>query len=80
MVLEPVLCPTYQSSDIIRHGLLGEGKPCYKCRNSECQRCTFMLNYTYRDRLPEVKQLSSVVMDLIVNQFLVWVSVYPFSI
>ena len=56
MVLEPVLCPTCQSSDIVRHGLSGEGKPRYKCRNSECQRCTFMLNYTYRGRLPEVKQ------------------------
>lgn len=28
----------------------------HKCRNSECQHCTLMLNYTYRGRLPEVKQ------------------------
>jgi len=56
MLLELVLCPTCQNSDIVRHSLSGEGKPRYKCRNSECQRCTFMLNYTYRGRLPEVKQ------------------------
>ncbi len=45
MVLEPVLSPTCQSSDIVRHSLLGERKPRYKCCNSEYQRCTFMLNY-----------------------------------
>lgn len=56
MILEPVLCPTCQSSDVVRHGPSAEGKPRYKCRNRECQRCTFILNYTYRGRLPEVKQ------------------------
>jgi len=56
MVLEPVLCPTCQSSDIVRYGLSAEGEPRYKCRNSECQRWTFILNYTYRGRLSEVKQ------------------------
>jgi transposase-like protein len=56
MVLEPVLCPTCHSSDVVRHGRSGEGKPRYKCRNSECQRCGFMLDYTDRGHLPEVKQ------------------------
>lgn len=56
MVLEPVLCPTCQSSDVVRHGPSAESKSRYKCRNSECQRCTFILNYTYRGCLAEVKQ------------------------
>jgi transposase-like protein len=56
MVLEPVLCPTCQSSDVVRHGSSDEGKPRYKCRNPKCDRCTFILNYTYRGHLAEVKQ------------------------
>jgi transposase-like protein len=64
MVLEPVLCPTCQGIDVVRHGLSGEGKPRYKCRNPECQRCTFILNYTYQGRLSEVKQK---ICDMAVN-------------
>lgn len=56
MVLEPVLCPTCQGSSVVRHGPSAEGKPRYKCRNQDCQRCTFILTYTYRGHLPEVKQ------------------------
>lgn len=56
MVLDPVLCPTCQSSDVVRHGKSGEGKPRYKCRNVDCQRCTFIINYTNRGHRSEVKQ------------------------
>jgi insertion element IS1 protein InsB len=56
MVLEPVLCPSCQSIDVGRHGHTGEGKPRYRCYNPDCQRCTFILNYSYQGRLPEVKQ------------------------
>ena len=42
--------------DIVRHGLSAEGKPRYKCHNPDCQRCTFILNYSYQGHLPEVKQ------------------------
>lgn len=64
MVLEPVLCPSCQSSDVVKHGSSGEGKPRYRCRNQECERCTFILNYTYRGYLPEVKQQ---IADMAVN-------------
>jgi transposase-like protein len=56
MVLEPVLCPACQSSDIVKHGQSGEGKQRYKCRNSTCARSTFILHYAYRGYLPAVKQ------------------------
>jgi transposase-like protein len=56
MVLEPVLCPTCGSSDVVKHGQSGEGKQRYKCRNSECSRCTFIGHYAYRGYLLEVKQ------------------------
>ena len=32
------------------------GKERYRCRNTECKRCTFILNYTYKGYLPEVKE------------------------
>nr|WP_207211197.1 IS1 family transposase [Leptolyngbya sp. Cla-17] len=56
MVLELVLCPTCESSDVVKHGQSGEDKQRYKCRNPECGRSTFIREYAYRGYLPEVKQ------------------------
>jgi insertion element IS1 protein InsB len=64
MVLEPVLCRTCQSINVGRHGRSAEGKPRYRCYNPDCQRCTFILNYSYQGRLPEVKQQ---ILDMAVN-------------
>jgi len=56
MLFNAIVCPSCQSIDIVKHGVSGEGKDRYKCRNVECERCTFILNYTYQDHLPEVKE------------------------
>jgi insertion element IS1 protein InsB len=56
MVLEPVPCPTCQSIDVFRHGRSAQGKSRYRCLNPDCERSTFILNYSYQGRLPEVKQ------------------------
>jgi insertion element IS1 protein InsB len=56
MVLEPVLCPDCQSSDVVKHGQSAAGKQRYKCRNPECRRSTFIKHYSYRGYLREVKQ------------------------
>jgi insertion element IS1 protein InsB len=56
MVLEPILCPCCQADDVVKYGQSGEGKQRYECRNSDCSRRTFILNYSYRAYLPEVKQ------------------------
>lgn len=64
MVLEPVLCPTCESSDVVKHGQSGEDKQRYKCRNPECGRTTFIREYAYRGYLPEVKQQ---IADMAVN-------------
>lgn len=64
MVLEPVVCPSCGSSNVVKHGQSAEGKQRYKCRNSECSRCTFIQVYAYRGYLPEVKQQ---IADMAVN-------------
>lgn len=56
MVLEPIVCPSCGSIDIVKHGQSREGKQRYKCLNSECSRCTFIQAYAYRGYLPELKQ------------------------
>jgi transposase-like protein len=56
MVLEPVLCPSCGSDDVVKHGQSDEGKQRYKCRNSDCTRRTFIRQYTYQRYLPDVKQ------------------------
>jgi insertion element IS1 protein InsB len=56
MVLEPILCPCCQDDDVVKYGQSGEGKQRYQCRNSDCSRRTFILDYSYRAYLPEVKE------------------------
>ena len=64
MVLEPVLCPTCGRHDVVKHGQSKAGKQRYKCRNSNCSRCTFIEDYAHRGYLPEVKQQ---IADMAVN-------------
>lgn len=56
MVVEPILCPSCGSEDVVKHGQSKEGKQRYKCRNLNCSRRTFIRQYAYRGYLPEVKQ------------------------
>jgi insertion element IS1 protein InsB len=51
-----VTCPECNSTDIVRNGKTHQGKQRYICRNSECSRRTFILNYTNNGYKPEVKQ------------------------
>jgi len=64
MVLEPVHCPNCDSTNIVKNGTSAAGKQRYCCRNSECHRRSFILNFTYRGYLPQVKQQIS---DMAVN-------------
>ena len=56
MVLEAVECPTCGGVDIHRHGQSATGKKRYICRNENCTRKTFILDYTYKGHLATVKQ------------------------
>lgn len=64
MVLEPICCPGCHTTDVVKHGKSAEGKQRYRCRNAECTRASFILNYSYRGYLPEVKQQ---IADMAVN-------------
>ena len=64
MVVEPVICPSCNSTNVARHGKSAAGKQRYCCRNLECQRRSFILDFTYRGYLPEVKQQIS---DMSIN-------------
>ena len=64
MVLEPILCPCCQGDDVVKYGQSGEGKQRYQCRNSDCSRRTFILDYSYRAYLPEVKEQ---ILDMTMN-------------
>lgn len=64
MVLEPFCCPAYQSSNVIKNGKSKEGKQCYRCHTQDCLRTSFILDYSYRGYLSEVKQqISDVAMN-----------------
>ena len=56
MVLKPIYCPDCRSSDVVKHGRSAAGKQRYCCRNCACSRRSFILNFSYRGRLAEVKQ------------------------
>jgi transposase-like protein len=55
MVLIAVLCPYCQSDQIIKRGKTETGKQRYRCQNPDCPHQSFVLNPTYKGRLPDVK-------------------------
>ncbi|MBW4527943.1 MAG: hypothetical protein KME18_22650 [Phormidium tanganyikae FI6-MK23] len=56
--------PDCQSIDVVKHGRSAAGKQLYRCRNLECVGRSFILNFSYRGRLPEVKAQIS---DMAIN-------------
>lgn len=51
-----VKCPFCQSTDVVKNGKSKQGKQRYRCRNKECPRSSFILEYTNHGYKPEVKQ------------------------
>jgi transposase-like protein len=56
MALVAVHCLHCGSDQVVKRGKTGEGKQRYLCQNQACSHRTFILDYSYRGRLPEVKQ------------------------
>jgi transposase-like protein len=56
MVLKLIACPTCQHTEVVKHGQTSDGKQRFLCQNPECARHTFLLDYVYKGRIPDVKQ------------------------
>ena len=54
-VLIEVKCPDCKSTDVVKHGKSLRGEQRYRCRNVDCNRNIFMLNYKNKGCLAEVK-------------------------
>ncbi|MGD1858552.1 MAG: hypothetical protein ACFB0E_01105 [Leptolyngbyaceae cyanobacterium] len=48
MVLESLCCPHYRMTDVVKTSKSAEGKQRYRCRNINCARAFFILDYPYR--------------------------------
>ena len=56
MVLIPVHCPHCDTGQVVKRGKTETGKQRYLCQNEACPHRTFILDYSYRAYLPEVKE------------------------
>lgn len=56
MVYIKVLCPHCGSDDVVFHGKNSTGAQRLMCRNKECSKRTFQLEYKYNAYNPGVKQ------------------------
>src|SRR5205807_7690267 len=56
MIFIAVRCPYCQSDQIVKRGKTRRGTQRYLCHNTACIPQSFLLEYRYQGRLPEVKQ------------------------
>ncbi len=56
MTFIPVRCPYCHRDQLIKRGKTRRGSQRYLCQNAACTPRSFLLEYSYRGRLPEVKQ------------------------
>ena len=56
MIMEAIICPHCKSEDVTKYGLTSDGKQRYECKNKNCHAKTFIRNYSYKGRIPEVKK------------------------
>ena len=56
MTLIPVHCLHCESDQVVKRGKTHDGKQRYRCQNEACAHRSFLLEYSDRGRLPEVKQ------------------------
>ena len=56
MICISVRCPYCHSEQIVKRGTTRRGTQRYLCQNTACPSPSFLLEYRYQGRLPEVKQ------------------------
>ena len=56
MAILKIKCPACHSQKVVKFGMTPEGKQRYQCRNTTCEKNTFLLEYTNQGYLPQIKQ------------------------
>ncbi len=56
MTFISVRCPYCHSDQVVKRGKTRRGTQRYRCHNTACTPQSFLLEYSYQGRLPEVKQ------------------------
>ena len=56
MTFISVRCPYCHSDQSVKRGTTRRGTQRYLCQNTACPSPSFLLEYSYQGRLPEVKQ------------------------
>ena len=55
MAVERVRCPHCESAEVVKYGTTANGKERFRCQNATSCGRTFIREYAYPGRLPEVK-------------------------
>lgn len=56
MVVKPVRCPHCQSEKVVKYGTTANGKERFRCQQADSCGRTFIREYAYQGRLPQVKR------------------------
>ena len=54
--IDKVSCPHCGSTQVSTNGHTQQGKRSYFCNNLECTHHTFIVDYTYKGRIPEIRK------------------------
>ena len=58
MVVESVRCPHCASIEVVKYGTTANGKERFRCQKADRGGRTFIREYAYQGRLPQVKRQS----------------------
>ncbi len=56
MILQPIYCPYCNGTNLVKNGKTSQGKQRFICRESRCERGTFIFDYSYPASNRKVKQ------------------------
>lgn len=56
MTLIPVKCPFCSETNVVKNGHSKKGTQRYQCRNTDCHRNYFLLDYTYEGAKPGIDE------------------------
>ena len=51
-----VKCPSCKEINVVKHGKNAKGVQRYRCMNAECDKNTFILDYTYNGSKPGINE------------------------